>query len=58
MTHDPRALGFNYGAGWGKDQKPAVYYQGTLLANRLGRQAMDASAAAWAVDHRRSNKLQ
>ena len=48
---NPRAAGFNYGIGWGRAPKPPIYEQGTLLAQRLGSQAMEASRAAWAVEH-------
>ncbi len=40
MTN-PRALGFNYGTGWERDPKPAIYEQGIALANRLGDQAKE-----------------
>lgn len=48
---NPRALGFNYGVGWGSEPKPAVYEQGAALANRLADQANEASRGAWAVEH-------
>jgi hypothetical protein len=48
---NPRALGFNYGIGWGSEPKPAVYEQGCLLAKRLADQANEASRGAWAVEH-------
>jgi len=47
----PRAFGFNYGEGWGKEPKPAIYEQGVQLAGRLGAQAIEASRAAWQVEH-------
>lgn len=52
MTYNPRAAGFNYGIGWGKDPKPPVYYQAMLLAQRLGAEAMRASRQAWSVEMR------
>jgi hypothetical protein len=48
---NPRALGFNYGIGWGSEPKPAIYEQGCLLAKRLADQANEASRAAWTVEH-------
>jgi hypothetical protein len=46
-----RTRGFNYGEGWGSAPKPAIYDQAVDLARRLGLQAMEASRAAWRVEH-------
>jgi hypothetical protein len=51
VSTNPRARGFNYGEGWGKAPKPAICGQASELARRLGLQALEASRAAWRVEH-------
>ena len=47
---DPRALGFNYGKGWGSDPKPPIFLEATRLARILGQEAVQMSARAWALE--------
>jgi hypothetical protein len=47
---DPRDLGFNYGTGWGSAPKPPIYLLAIKLARRLGQDAVEKSAQAWALE--------
>ena len=47
---DPRERGFNYGRGWGAAPKPPVFLHATVLARRLGQEAVEKSAQAWALE--------
>lgn len=48
--NDPRANGFNYGAGWGsKEPLPQVYHRAMEWAKSLGQVAMVASQQEWEV---------
>jgi hypothetical protein len=49
-TPDPRADGFNYGAGWGTEPKPPVYHTAMQLARDLGKRAMKMSRDAWELE--------
>jgi hypothetical protein len=48
--NDPRDLGFNYGIGWGSARKPPSYLYAAKLARKLGQEAMQKSAQAWALE--------
>jgi hypothetical protein len=47
---DPRERGFNYGRGWGSAPKPPVFLHATKVAHKLGKQATEMSARAWALE--------
>ena len=47
---DPRTMGFNYGAGWGGDPKPPLYYLATTLCRELRTKAAFMSARAWELE--------
>ncbi len=50
MNANPRAVGFNYGIGWGDTPKPPIYKAAMQVAEHLGKIAITASAEAWALE--------
>jgi hypothetical protein len=50
MNVNPRALGFNYGAGWGPTAKPPIYAEAQAVALQLNSIANAASRKAWALE--------
>jgi hypothetical protein len=47
---DPRTSGYSYGAGWGLEPKPAVYFAAMKIARVLQRRATELGQESWALD--------